>query len=109
MGYREIIYANYKEDLSERQAFSSFEKERKMIGKYIKRNYLRYLPKDKNARILDLGCGMGHYIYALKKIGYSNVAGVDASESNVRFCLSHHMNVVQDNIVNYLKKVGPGG
>lgn len=80
-----------------------------MIEKYMVRNYLKYLPKDKNAHILDLGCGMGHYIYALKKMGYCNVAGVDASESNVKFCVSHHMNVVQDDIVNYLQKIGTGG
>jgi len=32
------------------------------------------------ARILDLGCGQGHLLAALHKIGYTNLYGVDLSE-----------------------------
>lgn len=41
--------------------------------------YSRFLPEDKSARILDLGCGFGNFLYFLKKAGYRNILGVDIS------------------------------
>ena len=41
-------------------------------------NYLmRFLPKDRNTRILDAGCGNGNYAATLAEAGYANVAAVD--------------------------------
>jgi len=47
--------------------------------------YGPYLPEDKNVRILDFGCGMGHFLYFLKKMGYNNFVGVDISPQQVAF------------------------
>lgn len=52
-------------------------------------NYGPYIPKDKNIRILDIGCGMGHFLYALKKNGYTNFIGIDISSQMVAFCKEH--------------------
>jgi 2-polyprenyl-3-methyl-5-hydroxy-6-metoxy-1,4-benzoquinol methylase len=52
---------------------------------YFKYQYLKLLPSDKNCRILDLGCGYGKNIIALKHLGYNNVVGVDFSEDQVLF------------------------
>lgn len=101
--YRDLIYKGYLKDIKTRQMFSSNEKERKMIIRYVKRNYLSSLPKNRNAKILDLGCGMGHYLYALKALGYKNIIGVDTSSSNVEFCLSQGLNVVKEDALTYLK------
>lgn len=38
---------------------------------------LPYLPKDKKAKILDLGCGSGKFLYSLDKSGYKNYFGID--------------------------------
>lgn len=73
-----------------------------MISKYVKRNYLRYFPTKRDAKILDLGCGMGHYMAALKEMGYSNVEGVDISETNVRFCIDDGLSVVCQDIREWL-------
>jgi SAM-dependent methyltransferase len=35
------------------------------------------LPPNKNARILDLGCGYGEFLYFLRQQGYTETAGVD--------------------------------
>ena len=37
------------------------------------------LPKEKNARILDVGCGNGDLVYWLQSKGYANAEGVDLS------------------------------
>lgn len=42
-----------------------------------------HLPADRNAAILEFGSGMGLSIYALTKLGYSNVIGIDADRSQV--------------------------
>ncbi|MFQ5914082.1 MAG: class I SAM-dependent methyltransferase [Nitrospinota bacterium] len=42
-----------------------------------------FLPADKNAAILDIGCGFGSFLYFLKKEGYRDVFGVDISPEQV--------------------------
>jgi SAM-dependent methyltransferase len=39
--------------------------------------YLPLLPNDRNARILDLGCGYGEFVYFLQRKGYTNAKGID--------------------------------
>lgn len=49
-------------------------------------NYGKFLPENKNANILDIGCGAGHFLYFLKKKGYKNILGIDISPEQVAFC-----------------------
>ncbi|HRH36095.1 MAG TPA: class I SAM-dependent methyltransferase [Catalimonadaceae bacterium] len=46
---------------------------------YWKNRILKFLPADKNARILDLGCGNGDFLLFAKKLGYTNITGVEYS------------------------------
>lgn len=41
--------------------------------------YYDCLPENKDAQILDFGCGMGHCLYFLKSKGYSNLKGIEVS------------------------------
>jgi 2-polyprenyl-3-methyl-5-hydroxy-6-metoxy-1,4-benzoquinol methylase len=43
-------------------------------------NYKNIVPEDKNARILDIGCGLGEFLYWLNEKGYKNFLGVDVSQ-----------------------------
>ena len=41
-------------------------------------NYLmRFIPKDRDARILDAGCGNGNYATTLAEAGYANISAID--------------------------------
>ena len=51
--------------------------------------YLRWLvrtcmPPDRDAAILDIGCGHGAILYALQQAGYRNACGVDGSAEQVQ-------------------------
>jgi 2-polyprenyl-3-methyl-5-hydroxy-6-metoxy-1,4-benzoquinol methylase len=39
--------------------------------------FSRWLPADRNARILEIGCGCGEMLYGLEKKGYKNLVGLD--------------------------------
>lgn len=49
-------------------------------------NYSSFLPTRDDARILDIGCGAGHFLYYLKKRGFINYHGIDLSPGQVEFC-----------------------
>jgi len=67
-----------------------------MVNLEKRKPYLLYLikkhfPKDKNTKILDLGCGSGDLIYFLDKKGYEYIEGVDISYQQIQ--LAHKLNI----------------
>jgi len=46
--------------------------------------YKQFLPEDKESKIIDIGCGLGHFLYALKIMGYKNFEGIDLSINNIK-------------------------
>lgn len=50
------------------------------------------LPSEKEARILEVGCGYGKNIVAIKSLGYTDVTGVDISAEQVNIA-HHHLNL----------------
>ena len=43
------------------------------------------LPVDREASILDIGCGYGRYLKAMERCGYGNVFGIDVSEEQIAY------------------------
>lgn len=73
---------------------------------FYEKNYDGFLPGDKAAAILDIGCGAGEFVSYLKKEGYSNAAGIDASPEAVDFCEKNgigNVELVRD-LVGYLSR-----
>jgi len=79
------------------------KKEYEMFFRYFKKNYKPYLPENKNADIIDFGCGAGHFLYFLKKMGYENSIGVDISEECVEFCKKMGFRVEKADILEFIK------
>ena len=72
---------------------------------YLWISYLRnLLPSDSNARILEIGSGMGHNLYALKKMGYRNIYGFDISKECVEFCTRRKFQMINYSTVSALGK-----
>ncbi|MBU1152718.1 class I SAM-dependent methyltransferase [bacterium] len=51
------------------------------------------LPNDKNAFILDFGCGFGQTMIALKQMGYKNIFGIDIDDCAISHCRNTGLNV----------------
>ncbi|MCS7184309.1 MAG: class I SAM-dependent methyltransferase [bacterium] len=64
------------------------QEEDKIRSKIFKKRYLKYLPADKKAYILDIGCGRGIYVKFLQELGYKNCFGIDISQELVDLGIS---------------------
>jgi 2-polyprenyl-3-methyl-5-hydroxy-6-metoxy-1,4-benzoquinol methylase len=51
----------------------------------------KYLPANRDAEIVDLGCGHGAFIYFLTQAGYKNVSGIDVSPEQIE--LAHRLGI----------------
>lgn len=70
--------------------------------KQFQKNYSRYFPANKNARILDIGPGKGEMLLCLSKNGYKHVEAIDISDSVVEYCKDIGFNnVYKCDIVDY--------
>lgn len=69
--------------------YRGHEQEYEMYWRYFRKNYGRFLPKDRAAPIVDIGCGLGHCLYFFAKEGYENLTGVDLCQDALEHCVKH--------------------
>lgn len=88
------VYASYRESagaaVDPRHLEALWALERRQ---YIQR-YSTLLPADKTAPILDIGCGSGTFLDALRSIGYSNLEGIDISPTQVQAARARGLHAV---------------
>lgn len=83
--YRERFYKAYATTASANEYIWS-EQEYELYAKVNDVKYKIFLPEDKKARMLDVACGAGHFLYFLQnKKGYCNSEGIDISEEQINF------------------------
>lgn len=74
--------------------------------RYFEANFFTFLPKDKNAHILDIGCGAGYFLQYLEFKGYTDYIGVDVSKEQIDFCKSKHLKgkvILISDLIKYLR------
>jgi SAM-dependent methyltransferase len=88
------VYASYRDLIPDRTgpAHAQWRVDRRL---YLRR-YGRFLPRDKAAPILDIGCGDGGFLEAIQSIGHSCVEGVDASPVQVQAARARGLSVVRE-------------
>jgi 2-polyprenyl-3-methyl-5-hydroxy-6-metoxy-1,4-benzoquinol methylase len=59
-------------------------------------NYIKDI--DKTDKILDIGCGRGHYLKWLQSIGYEDILGIELSE----FCSKNYLKNLPHKNMNFL-------
>jgi cyclopropane fatty-acyl-phospholipid synthase-like methyltransferase len=73
-------------------------------GKDFERLYGKILDTEEIKKVLDVGCGTGHFLYYLKSRGIKNFIGVDISDQQIAFCKSKITEKVKKaDIFNFLK------
>src|SRR5271169_2237429 len=66
---------------------------------------VKVLPRDKSAKILDIGCGFGQTMKALSALGYTNICGVDISDEAIQCCNDLGLKVEKvGDLVEYMEK-----
>lgn len=104
MNYREKLYSTYvsihTSHLYGKVTLDDIKKQFPVWRRY----YGRFLPNDINARILDMGCGNGGFVYWLQQKGFINVLGIDISPEQVeeakKFCIN---NIECVDLIHFLK------
>ncbi len=100
---REEYFREYFESIFKNSNTFS-KKEYEIHCKEYESNYGKFLPIKKDAVILDVGCGAGHFLYYLKKKGYTNFLGVDISSQQIEFCKKNiSVNVTRLDIFEFLQ------
>lgn len=103
--YRDYIYGSYMSNgFGTKERIAGIQKEYKIHSKYFQKNYLPYMPRDRECAIADLGCGIGHFLYFCKHCGYKNAVGIDVSEENISFLEKMGLNAKENNVENFLEK-----
>ena len=69
-----------------------------------RRDVKPHLPRDLSVRILDLGCGQGHYVRLLLALGYEHTRGIDVSPEQVQ--TAHASGLTQVNLGDYRNSLG---
>ncbi|MBN1799628.1 MAG: class I SAM-dependent methyltransferase [Spirochaetales bacterium] len=97
-------YDNYVTSIS-RQIHACDENEYGKTSAYFNTYISRFLPKNRNAAICDLGCGPGFFLYYLQQKAYTNIRGVDISKEQIAICKRMELNEVYlDDGIKYLKR-----
>jgi SAM-dependent methyltransferase len=92
--YRERLYLHYL--TNHRPAILSEARESlRKTNPYFKR-VLRHIPKERSTRVLDLGCGYGHWLHWLNQAGYHDLEGIERSVELVRTAHSLGLDFVKE-------------
>ena len=54
------------------------------VRRWWKQSYIRkWLPESRQAQVLEIGCGLGYHLNALRELGYTHVQGIDMSPEEI--------------------------
>jgi len=96
------FYDNYySTHISPRKGEATLDEFRTRAITYNKQ-FGHFLPKDKKAKLIDIGCGSGSVTWWLQNIGFDNAVGIDISAEQVNIAIKLGVeNVFQANIKSF--------
>jgi SAM-dependent methyltransferase len=80
---RQRIYGQYVTGRDKPLAPSNMDGLRPRLP-YLRQVIRRHFPPDRNSVVLELGCGHGAFLFAMRQAGYMQVRGVDWADEQVR-------------------------
>jgi nucleoside-diphosphate-sugar epimerase/2-polyprenyl-3-methyl-5-hydroxy-6-metoxy-1,4-benzoquinol methylase len=78
------------------------EKGYRTLGQFYRVNYLKYVPANRDARILVISCGPGYFVNLLNEEGYTNVFGIDSHPAKIAHAVRHGLNCKADTAFEHL-------
>src|SRR2546425_12056510 len=78
--YRARLYRSYRTD----QVAIDISEERASRAPYLRDVIRKYFPANREAKILDVGCGAGLLLYFLREAGYMRLWGIDTSPEQIQ-------------------------
>jgi 2-polyprenyl-3-methyl-5-hydroxy-6-metoxy-1,4-benzoquinol methylase len=84
MRYREKLYSTYVSDNTGHNYGESSIRAVENQFPVWKKYYGRFLPDDRAAHVLELGCGDGGFVHYLRSTGYKNSHGIDRSPEQIK-------------------------
>ena len=104
MDYRRLIYEQYASRFQDATGAFDTEAAERFGRAYV--YYLRgWLPAERSARILEVGCGSGYLLASFARQGYQAVSGVDISPEQVGLAGQAGLDVVQADVLEYLRPI----
>jgi len=85
------------------EAPENIEKGFSSFGKFYKRNYSKFFPEDKTARILVISCGPGYFVNLMKQEGYTRVLGIDSDEEKIGYAKKRGLNCRVERAFGFLE------
>lgn len=102
--FKQKIYSSYYTSHTKQlYGETSIEKIKRQFPVY-EYYFGKHLPINKNASVIDLGCGSGEFVHWLQNKGYKNTSGIDVSKELVEIGKGLGIqNILCDDIFNYLE------
>jgi len=100
--YRKRIYKEYASRMQDAPSLFD-EGEAIRWGKAYDAYFKGWLPEQKGAAILDVGCGGGKLLYFFKSRTYKNLFGVDVSPEQIALARQITENVVGEDAIAFLQ------
>jgi 2-polyprenyl-3-methyl-5-hydroxy-6-metoxy-1,4-benzoquinol methylase len=87
MTYRDILFNNYTTTAYKAHTAISIDAY-KIRERAFHQKFKKILPEGKNTPILDIGCGMGFFLWFLQNNGFTNSVGIDVSPEQIEVARS---------------------
>ena len=107
MGTQQMVLQQYA-SLMGLRALRQDPRQQRLWEIAIQKTLLPLLPPDRNSAILDMGCGDGALLQLLKRHGYTNLRGFDASAENVASCHAAGIEGVESEDLLQIEDFHPG-
>lgn len=83
MQYRELLFKEYT-STAQASLFSISQDAYLLRQRAFRQKFKHILPQERDTPILDIGCGMGYFLWFLQKDGFTNTIGIDISPEQIQ-------------------------
>jgi len=98
--YRKILYERYLSSVNttKEQIVANFNAKERLQSEIVSA-----LPLQKDARIVDVGCGCGAFLNVLSGMGYKNISGIEIGKEQCDFLADKGFNIHSIDIIDFFE------